>query len=456
MRSTDLAPFLKKGGRFALACLSLTSSLLLVDCDDSGGTGGSSSSSSTGAGTCADGVVIDGVCSGKCTSDKCLQPTMGEAWSNTCVTNACQLVCATHDECAPNGSQDCVAATKDEDSATVSVCQANGKLPAYGVECPQGTECGDKFTCPSGEPCGASNCGGDATLCVRDGEACRIPDGSGGFKTDPACTKGRCVAEGAPFDGAVCHVGEACAAAECQALRCTGAAPGDAYAFCTRDHCEVDTDCPGGWTCGTVRDPHAICGTNPVKGDNGFCGSTTEACIDPADFAKDGASFFEGSLCLLKKSCVKRSPCMPCATDLDCSALPNQKCVQIGADKRCASDCGTDKDCPDDYACTAGSCTPRFGACEAPTSTFCAPCVTDEDCGKKGSTWGCADLSSGGRGCFDEAFPDTCTTDADCPTSPSGIHGTCLNESFGVSPGDSIYQHCYLPLDLNSNKTSCW
>ncbi|MFO0614237.1 MAG: hypothetical protein U0414_16730 [Polyangiaceae bacterium] len=436
---------------------------VLAGCDGSGTTGGGGNSgttasvtaSSTGAGSCPGGVIVDGACTGKCTSDQCLQPPAGETWENTCVVNTCKLVCDSHADCT-KGQQDCATATRDEGGAAVNVCQTNGKSEFFGADCKQGNECDGITVCPSGEPCGASNCGGDTAACVPDAEACRKQDAAGVFAIDPACKKGRCAAPGASYDGELCHVGDACPANECKPMRCTGAAPGDANGFCTRDHCSTDDDCPGGYACALVRDPHGICGTSPAKGDNNFCGTTAEPCIAPSAFATDGATYLEGSLCLLKKSCVKRSTCMPCATDLDCSLQPGQRCVQVGAIKACASDCATAKDCASDATCTNGYCVPKFGECKAPTPTFCAPCINDEDCGSKGSTWACASLSNGMRACFDEAFPDTCTTNTDCPTSPGGLHGSCLDENFGVAPGDTIYHHCYLPVDLDSNITSCW
>jgi hypothetical protein len=69
---------------------------------------------------------------------------------------------------------------------------------------------------------------------------------------------------------------------------------------------------------------------------------------------------------------------------------------------------------------------------------------------------GCASLSGGMRACFDFSFPDTCTSDADCPAAPGGRRGSCLDEDQGVPPSDPLYHRCYLPYTAADNKTSCW
>ena len=60
------------------------------------------------------------------------------------------------------------------------------------------------------------------------------------------------------------------------------------------------------------------------------------------------------------------------------------------------------------------------------------------------------------RACFDYSFATACTVDADCPKSAGGVHGTCLDERATVTPTDSSYHKCYLPINFDTNKTSCW
>lgn len=392
-----------------------------------GGSGGSGGSATD----CVGGVIVDGVCEGKCSPDKCAFE------QNTCVDNRCRLICDSHKDCYTDGSQNCTPGKEDDTDADVTVCQFTGKPAGQGTSCPFGTECGNWLACPDGAACFASQCGGDPAACVLDQDACGDTEN---------CTIGKCTGDSAP-----CRVN---CQTECGAwLDCQTKGEADADAYCTKRDCESDADCLGGYYCGIIRDPHEICGSDPQKGDNNFCGQTSEPCQEPG---MDGKSTFEGSLCMLRKSCLKRDQSVPCETNLDCSQIDGQLCADLAGEKRCARACANDNDCTPDYGCNAGACLPRFGAWVGGGGGFCEPCVSDEDCGKNGTTWACAELSGGMRACFDEAFPDTCTTDADCPTSPSGKHGTCFDEDFGFAPGDSLYHRCYLPISLSDNKTSCW
>ncbi len=216
--------------------------------------------------------------------------------------------------------------------------------------------------------------------------------------------------------------------------------------------CADDSGCPGGFYCGIVRDPHGICGSNPPKGDNNTCGVTAEPCIDPAG---DPTTRFEGSVCLLRKACLYREQCAPCVSDADCGGKPYQKCASIGGESRCARECTDAGDCLQDAACQGGVCVPKAGSCTG-TGQFCEPCLSDEDCGDASTMNACAELSGGMRGCFDFSFATSCTTDANCPVSAGGKHGACLNENYGLAPGDPQYHKCYLPIDPVTYLTSCW
>jgi hypothetical protein len=285
---------------------------------------------------------------------------------------------------------------------------------------------------------GAGGAGGQGGVGGQGGGGSTSTGGSGG-------------AGGSSGDG----IGTACPfGTECpeSAPACISQGVGDATAYCSIHDCGADADCPTGFYCGITRDPHGVCNSNPPKGDNNQCGMTSEPCIDPAI---DPTSIFEGSLCLLRRTCLYRDPCAPCASDIDCSGKPAQKCVSIGGELRCARECGGDGDCLDDETCSGGTCAPRFGACEG-TGLFCEPCDDDEDCGTAGTSMACAELSGGQRACFDFAFPDTCTTDNDCPMAPSGKRGECLDAGEGLGPGDPLYHRCYLPFDAADNNFGCW
>ncbi|MEZ4310204.1 MAG: hypothetical protein R3F14_19355 [Polyangiaceae bacterium] len=376
-------------------------------------------------------ITEDGECVGKCKPDKCIA-------DNACVDNACQLKCASHKDCYPDGSQDCVPAKEDDTGTDIAVCQFQPRSAGVGTACPFGIECGNWLSCPDNGTCFASQCGGDAAACVLDSAACEGVEN---------CTYGKCP------DGSGCRVN---CQVDCKPwLECNTKGEADADAYCTKRDCETDADCIGGYYCGIIRDPHEVCGSSPKKGDNNFCGQTTESCITPGS---DGTSRFEGSLCMLRKSCVKRDQDTPCTTDLDCSQIEGQKCVAYAGETRCARTCALDTDCLADHTCdlAAGACVPRFTSWVGSGGGFCEPCLSDEDCGSKGSTWACSELSGGMRGCFDQAFPDTCNTNLDCPKSPSGKAGTCLDEGEGVDPSSSVYKRCYLPINNSDNKTSCW
>lgn len=335
------------------------------------------------SGDCVGGVVVNGVCEGKCTPDKCAYE------DNTCVANRCVLACDAHADCLLDGTQVCGPAKEDDTNADITICQDSGRAAGLGVPCPAGDECGAGLACE---------------------------------------TKGEA----------------------------------DATAYCTTRDCASDADCLPGYYCGVIHDPHEVCGSNPKKGNDTFCGEIMEACKSPGD---GGTSLFEGSLCMLRTSCLKRAQAAPCASDLDCSWIEGQVCREAGGQMGCTRACQFDEDCPADTKCELpgdteagafGACMPRFGAWVGSPEAFCEPCLNDEDCGKKGSSWGCAELANGMRGCFDGAYSTPCVTDQDCPVAPSGKPGSCLDDRFKVDPSDPRYQKCYLPLDPDLLLASCW
>ena len=160
--------------------------------------------------------------------------------------------------------------------------------------------------------------------CEPDPEAC---DGKSHFNV------GKCASTGA------WRRVTTCAPSECRPFFCKTTGAGDLDAYCTHHDCSGDPDCPAGYYCGVTRDPHDICGNtcdgglcshnaSPCdvdgdcqKGNSPFCGETAEDCIDPASFEADGAQYVEGSVCLLRRTCLERPPCVPCETNLDCSRI---------------------------------------------------------------------------------------------------------------------------------------
>lgn len=360
---------------------------------------------------CIGGVIVDGVCEGKCSPDLCLE-------GNTCVGNRCALECTSHDQCfsptrGDSKFQGCLPVKADSESGlndgdTVYVCSEVDKSTAFGKLCAFGTECDGDFACPDGTPC-TSGQGSDN-----------------------------------------------CSAAECRPLTCKTTGEGDAEAYCTTFDCTADADCAPGYYCEIVELNQNICDT--TKGE-------TMPCIDKADFTKDKATFQEGPLTLLRNQCQKRVPCAPCETKTDCSLGGELSCVQIGDSKHCAKDCAVDDDCPNDFSCYSNVCVPRSGTCTPPIdNSFCYNCLNDLQCGPADGTsvclGGAVDLfiapSAGMRACMDLSLSATCTTDADCPTSPSGKHGECLDEGEGADPTSSVYHRCYIPFFPSTSSFACW
>lgn len=406
-------------------------------------------------GDCIGGVIVDGVCEGKCTPDKCIE-------QNTCVGNRCVLSCGSHGECLADGVQACAPAKEDDTGTDILVCLPSGAPAGIGATCLTADACGRWLACPDGGGCLADQCGNDPEACALDEAAC---DGASG------CTAGKCP------DGGACRVG---CASDCTGwLECESVGEGDPNAYCTNRDCAADGDCIDGFYCGLVRAPHDLCGATCAgpagsqkcaggnhdgepckddkfcqKGNDELCGVTTEACKSPG---QDGTTLFEGSQCLLRKSCLRRGPGATCTSDLDCSRIPGQKCAALGGERRCTHACASDFECQKDSACSAaeGACLPRFGKWIG-AGQFCEPCFTDEDCGKNGTAVACAPIPGGGGACFDYAYPVECLTDADCPLSPGGLRGTCQDEVEGFEPDESGYHRCFLPVDPETEKTSCW
>jgi hypothetical protein len=380
------------------------------------------------------GVVEEGVCVPKCIDADCVS-------GNVCVNNRCELECATYKDCIV-GQQDCLAATQDSTQMPIFTCQSSQKL-GFGSACPFGTECAALTACSNGDQCNFTQCGGGT--CTQDPVACIGVD---------KCNFGKC------DTGEACTV-PACDQSDCRPLVCIGAGQGDANAYCSFQDCHADTDCASSFYCGITRDPNPICNSDPTMevGGSPFCGATdammmNPTCVDPTTFMQ-GNTYVEGSVCLLRSTCLQRRACDPCENDAECGNIDGGVCKMIGTDMRCTAPCSVDTDCQSDNQCTGGFCIPRFGACVG-TGGFCEPCVSDEDCGMAGSTQACVSLSTGQRACFDVSLSMTCTTDDDCPTSPSGKHGACLNETEEVAPSDSVYHHCYLPFDPNTLRFACW
>src|SRR5690606_32905742 len=121
----------------------------------------------------------------------------------------------------------------------------------------------------------------------------------------------------------------------------TPGAPGEGNpdAYCTIPDCTDDAACGPGFYCGVARDNKEICGIDVDAGVmfQNICGApSNEPCVDPGAFNENGASYSEGSVCLLRNICRLRDECAPCETDLDCSKGLGDVCVDLAGEKVCA------------------------------------------------------------------------------------------------------------------------
>jgi hypothetical protein len=384
-----------------LALSVLASGVLVVTgCDvadekegDKGADGGSAAKEDGGdAGgddvACPGGVVIDGKCEAKCEASLC-------SAGNICAGNRCMLSCDSHLDCT-DGTQNCEPTTNDETGEDAAVCMDHNKSTS-----------------------------------VVD---CRLDD--------DACPEG---------------------------FECATAGEGDASAECIKLFCTSDDECAGGYECIGIREATDLCadkegGKKPWAGcdardtsDNEGTGSGD--CFEESDLAADGSdkSYYAGPICALKKACVPKVSCSVCSTDLDCSLLPGHSCVNLGEDKggkACLLSCNPNNDgCGAGFECAktagdpdSGFCVPEEGGCRG-DGGFCAPCISDDDCTSNGAKTYCATGDGQVRGCFDRTFPDSCSSDEDCPVSPqSGKQGHCINQS-DVADGfsESLLGLCYFP-----------
>ncbi|MCA9623065.1 MAG: hypothetical protein KC731_28800, partial [Myxococcales bacterium] len=260
------------------------------------------------------------------------------------------------------------------------------------------------------------------------------------------CNVGRCAAT-----GALCVL-NTCSPAECTPFTCITAGEGDAEAYCTHHDCDDDSECPSGFFCGETRDPRDVC--NTTKGSANLCGdNVADPCLDPASFMDNGAQFFEGSVCLLRKTCLKREDCNPCTTNLDCSWGQAQVCTTHAGANVCArlctgaADCKKDETCAPYAAATLGS--DKTGFCQ---DTPGVACGSAEDCG------GGACLPVTGTCAQAPGFD--CAQDADCVTAGDVCvpRSVCVPSSGACdasdAPGDKFCFHCTKDSDCGDASSS--
>lgn len=332
------------------------------------------------------------------------------------------------------------------------------------IECEFGTD--DAGLCIP--KCDPSACN-EGNICVNNAcvLACtRHVDCPDGFDCSPAqddngqavtiCAKRTYASEAGQFL-APCPMGDECD--EANKFTCLGAGPGDADAYCTRWDCTSDADCPSGLACEPIRVGTKVCGRDDY-GD----AEDPNPCIEPSDYTKDGATYREGPITLLRNACVKRRYCSVCDSDLDCSRSPDLVCSKTDSNAQgiCAPACNPKVGgCPWMGASTCEEsssvavCRPTYGACVGDGSA-CSPCRNDLDCWSSDSSTRniCWRSAMGEPFCID--MDTRCATDDDCPVAPSGLRMHCMVE---VPASSWAYRRC-LPPDngtpANPGHLSCW
>ncbi|MCC6523212.1 MAG: hypothetical protein IT373_11165 [Polyangiaceae bacterium] len=448
-------------------------------------------------------LAADGSCAPLCDPSKCLA-------GNLCVDNQCLVQCDTEADCY-GVVEDCVAGVDDTTGKDVNVCKLNGHAAVGGgwdKSCAFGqVECAAS-SCPNGFECDVAACGGHPELCVADPVACA-------GKTP--CNVGRCSSDGTPCTVTLCAAAE-CRPFTCITDGSGDAFSYCAATDCLEDsECATGYYCGEvpvpRELCGSNVGSHPRCGTSLEP-----CIEPSQLAA-PGTRNAAGETYFEGPVCVERRVCLKRAPCADCSSHRDCAALPDQLCIGAEGNAQCQTLCATDAQCLRDETCTPtgfktcknahtttcavdadcpvakcaptdpavpegpkqcapggtpctgeadcadtcldrNACVPKTGCRPAALpGGFCQHCVADSDCGAAGSNVACADvggsLSQPEYACFDYSFGVSCTSASQCPTSPSGAHGACLNETHGVDPGSSVYHKCYLPFDAQDGFT-CW
>lgn len=390
-----------------------------------------------------------------------------------------------------------------------TACPVGNECSAWA--CPNGLEC-EPLACWDGVVGHPDQCLPDPLACAGT-DPCNIGicQGTGAPCTVTTCAPNECTpffCKGVGFEGdmlAYCTHYDCSADDDCPAGWSCGAER-DPHDICG-PICDGDTcDDGSGRECETDGDCQ--------KGNNGTCGETAEPCVDLAVPAPDGRQYVEGPACLMRRVCMPREQCTPCTHNRDCSLERGQLCAPIDEGAACMRMCSTDLDCVRDQECVptyptcdidanlpcpnvgcpplpcvngqcvdvAGApigigcqrssdcpaqacverrvCVPRAGQCGGPNVGFCGHCVDDRDCGtiSDSSRWTCVELSFGERACQDVWLPDTCPggSESECPVSPSGDHGYCLDEYFDLTPADWAYHRCDVPYDSATNRWTCW
>lgn len=403
------------------------------------------------------GPVVDGSCQAKCDDSLCVT-------GDVCVDNACRPACKSSGDC--DTGQRCLALVSDSGkhgSYCVGPSSSASAGPKTGGACKSSSDCAEStgvrcvggtctFTCESHDDCvvckspghcaSAGSCTGTAKdaegNAVRTCETDSFPRGPGQF-------------------GSHCPNGPA--SSDCDTANdftCVGSA-GDADAYCTKNFCGADADCPPGFFCETVETTAAPCADVCQ-----FPGVGSGKCIASTDIGT-GKRYQCGALSLLTTECRHREFCTPCDKDSDCLGVRNQVCAKDASGaKICTILCDDSfNSCPwgsaatcqtTDDALGAATCSHRFGSCHG-TGKSCEPCVDERDCP---SGYCAAEPFTNERFCVDLSATCACSggaascTGGGCPLTPppanepmTCIDGSALSGANGRCIGAASSSGCW-------------
>lgn len=359
------------------------------------------------------GVTVDGECEKKCLDSACASGTI-------CVDNACRSKCTSANDCGPQ--QRCVARASDTGERG-SFCVGASAPVVMGAQV--GTACTSNADCAesAGVHCIDDTCTftceihADCVSCNAQGR-CKSVGSCSGNATDTAGKPVRtCVGDSFPREfgqfGSACPNGpESDDCDKTNGFVCRGTS-GDIDAYCTKQGCAADSECPTGFFCSTIR-----------KGS-----SRTETI----------------------QICLRREFCAPCDSDVDCLGVRNQLCAKdLSGEKICTVLCDDNiNSCPwgasttcraTDDVLGAPTCSHRFGSCHG-TGNSCEPCVDQRDCPGGACV---AERFTNEQFCVDFGVTCSCPDNAGgrcagggCPTSPPPASSPmyCFGDSTG---GDCV------------------
>jgi hypothetical protein len=263
--------------------------------------------------------------------------------------------------------------------------------------------------------CDPSKCA-PGNLCVQD--RCRLPcqrhtDCPTNYDCRALDGTLVCVENGMPITpgafGTSCglHGDEDCAAPD---FLCFGVI-GDPSAYCTRQGCVSDADCPGNYFCSTI-DVDADGGATSVCRKRSFCAPAT-ALVDCDDHEAVYAQDDDGNgFCA--KTCTGNDP----------------------------NGCGVGNGC---FPSESGGfiCLPRSKSCK-PTQTFCSRCWSNADCPAGGF---CYEASMS----HERFCTQPCRSASECPKLPGGGAAKCYDTK-------SRWEgQCLPPINTDTEAIlSCW